>query len=190
MTDSTRAKLSARRRSFEARNLPYLGRVFGSAQLLLNDPGEAADLVADTYASAYRNWDSGRAEYLLLRDLCRIMIGFYYSDRSPATDSGEDVQPVVAGGAEFERKAAPTGPVRDASGVSAEATRSAVGNLPEDIRPAAVMYYAARFSSLEVAEIVGRQREFTRSMIRRSRKLLQESLLGGAGGGACPGISA
>ena len=190
MTGSVRVELSARRQSFEARNLPHLDRIHSNALLLLKDPRQAANLVVETYAAAYQSWDAGRAEYLLLRDLCRIMVDLFYrvfsaekqvlkSESSDAVKSNAPMQGF-----------SPAGPVEDTSGITPENARNAVGNLPEDIRPVAVMYYSARFSCLEVAEIVGRQRELTKSMIRRSRELLQDSLLGGAGGGACVGISA
>ncbi|MCP4684550.1 MAG: hypothetical protein GY867_03780 [bacterium] len=174
---------SERRLGFETRNLPYLGDVYSSALLLTSSPQDAADLVVGTFAAAYRTWDSLRAEDLLLKDLYRAMIDLYYRDLTApkalfcgALSGGKDN--ARRGGAEKNRQM---------SGISPDEIRNALGNLPEEIRPAAVMYFLARFSCEEVAEIVGRQRGLTKSMIRRSRKLLRESLLGGAGGGVCLG---
>ncbi len=179
--------MSARRQGFEARNLPYLNRVYNSAFLLVQDPQKATELAVGTYATVYRTWDAHRDDASLLKDLCRAMIGIYYKGLSERSRSPEKEFSGGAGNEPPGREAPPVGPVKEASGITLDEIRRALRNLPEDIRPTAVIHYLAKFSYSEVAEIVGRQQELTRSMICRSRKLLQESLLGGAGGGACLG---
>lgn len=164
--------MSESRKYFEASHLPHLGRLSGSALMLFRDPRLAADLVVRAYGVAYRNWRRKRSVSTVSKNLFRALTDSYYrhlSTRDATSSTG-------GGGRAIERSGAAT--LRDD-------LKTAVRNLPEDIRPAAVLYYAARFTSREVAEILGKQRELTTSMIRRSRELLTESLPGGVGGGAC-----
>jgi len=149
-----------------------------------------AELVISSYAVVYRIWNNNRDETSLLKELCRALIDIYYEGFPVPSRSFEEL---LSGGFETAwPRGGTTGLdlVKKVSGISLDEIRNALGGLPEEIRPAAVMYYLTKFSCSEVAEIAGRQQEFTKSMIRRSHKLLKESLLGGAGGAVCLGTSA
>ena len=175
-----------RRESFEAEALPNLDAVYRFALRLTGSPGEAEDLVQETFLRAYRAWDQytpGTKAKSWLFTICRnaylrqrerdmrrdeLVSEGARSESDPASAAFET--PVFAGRADYD----PEGDFfRD---LVDDSIIDAIDELPADFREAVVLSDLQGLSYQEVADVLGVPLGTVKSRLFRGRRLLQEKL--------------
>ncbi|HSH46707.1 MAG TPA: sigma-70 family RNA polymerase sigma factor [Longimicrobiales bacterium] len=175
-----------RRESFEAEALPHLDAVYRFALRLTGSPGEAEDLVQETYLRAFRAWDQytpGTRARSWLFTICR---NAFLRERerdirrdelvaeAAHVDSGGavagDERPLFAGGADYD----PEGDYF--RGIVDDRVLAAIDGLPVDFREAVVLSDLQGLSYQEIADVVGVPVGTVKSRLFRGRKILQRQL--------------
>lgn len=179
-----------RRASFEAEALPHLDAVYRFALRLAGSPGEAEDLVQETFLRAYRAWDQytpGTRAKSWLFTICRnaflrererdvrrdeLVAEAAHEEAgasAPAGGAGGEM-PLFAGGADYD----PEGDYF--RGIVDDRVLAAIDGLPVDFREAVVLSDLQGLSYQEIADVVGVPIGTVKSRLFRGRKVLKEQL--------------
>jgi RNA polymerase sigma-70 factor (ECF subfamily) len=171
-----------RRADFEATVLPLMGSLYRAALRLTRNPGDAEDLVQDTYLRAFRFFDRYEPGTNLKAWLFKILTNTFvngYRKKSrerdalgvPESDAALDY-PATA-----EAWGHLPGPedIFFQKSLSDEVKR-AIDALPLDFRMAVVLRDLEEFSYQEIAEILDCPMGTVMSRLYRGRRLLQKRL--------------
>ncbi|MEX1162333.1 MAG: sigma-70 family RNA polymerase sigma factor [Nitriliruptor sp.] len=171
-----------RRERFEAEVLPHLDRLYGAAMRYTRDPHDAADLVQESVAKAYRSFHQYRPGTNLRAWLYRVLHTTYLSmyrkqQRRPQEDLKDQIDDFSfydeisrSGGRSAERE------VLDA--VTDDEVKQALADLPETFRFAVYLADVEGFAYKEIAEIMDTPVGTVMSRLHRGRKALQKALAG------------
>jgi RNA polymerase sigma-70 factor (ECF subfamily) len=177
--------LTDARAEFKEKALPLLDELYGVALRMARNPQSAEDLVAETYARAWKNLDRFQAGTNLRAWLYRIMTNAFINEfrkkrREPekvsmdAYDRVDDFH--------FFHKIAPAAsrapdPVKDVvARLTNEDFQKALEGLPEEYRAAVLLYDLQGLSYDETAQALEVPVGTVRSRLARGRRRLQESL--------------
>ncbi|MEX1177379.1 MAG: sigma-70 family RNA polymerase sigma factor [Nitriliruptor sp.] len=171
-----------RSRRFEAEVLPHLDRLYGAAMRYTRDPHDAADLVQESIAKAYRSFHQYRPGTNLKAWLYRVLHTTYLSmyrkqQRRPQEDLQDQLDDFSfydeiarAGGRSAERE------VLDS--FTDDEVKQALADLPESFRVAVYLADVEGFAYKEIAEIMDTPVGTVMSRLHRGRKALQKALAG------------
>jgi RNA polymerase sigma-70 factor, ECF subfamily len=169
-----------RRDRFQGEALPYLDRLFSAALRYTRDPDDAADLVQETMAKAYRSFHQYRPGTNLRAWLYRVLHTTYVSlyrkaQRRPQESLQEEIDDFSfydeinrSGGRSVEREVLES--------ISADEVKQALADLPETFRLAVYLADVEGFSYKEIAEIMDTPVGTVMSRLHRGRKALQKAL--------------
>jgi RNA polymerase sigma-70 factor (ECF subfamily) len=167
---------------FERDALPHLDALYGAALRLTRSPGEAEDLVQETYLKAFASFhqytDGTNLRAWLYRILNNTFINSYRKkQREPQQADTDEVEDWQMARAEAHTSAG----LRSAEAEALDrlpdtAVVDALASLPEDFRMA--VYYAdvEGFAYKEIAEIMGTPVGTVMSRLHRGRKMLRTQL--------------
>jgi len=176
----------ARERSFEAEALPHLDAVYRFALRLTGSPGEAEDLVQETFLRAFHAWDQytpgTRAKSWLFticrnaylrereRDARRDEIVARAASEEPAGDVPVGESPVFAGRPDYDPEGDFFRNLVDAR------IFEAIDALPAEFREAVVLSDLEGLTYQEMSDVIGVPLGTVKSRLFRGRKALQATL--------------
>ncbi|MBK6881075.1 MAG: sigma-70 family RNA polymerase sigma factor [Elusimicrobia bacterium] len=173
------------RAEFKEKALPLLDELYGVALRMARNPQSAEDLVAETYARAWKNLDRFQAGTNIRAWLYRIMTNAFINEfrkkrREPekvsmdAYDRVDDFHFFHKIASEASR--APD-PVKDVvARLTNEDFQKALDALPEEYRAAVLLYDLQGLSYDETAQALEVPVGTVRSRLARGRRRMQESL--------------
>jgi RNA polymerase sigma-70 factor (ECF subfamily) len=173
-----------RRRSFEKQMLPHLDALYRSALGMTKNPGDAEDLVQDTFLRAFQFFDQFQGGTNARAWLFRIMTNLYINayrrrTREPERVSYDDLEDFYL----FNRLSDAHGPGSGTTPeqevvtrIEVDAIREAVNQLPDEYRDTVVLADLNDFSYLEIAEMLQIPIGTVRSRLSRGRRLVQKAL--------------
>jgi RNA polymerase sigma-70 factor, ECF subfamily len=171
-----------RRVRFEAEVLPHLDRLYGAAMRYTRDPHDAADLVQESVAKAYRSFHQYRPGTNLRAWLYRVLHTTYLSmyrkqQRRPQENLQDEIDDFSfydevnrTGGRSAEREVLES--------FTDDEVREALADLPEAFRLAVYLADVEGFAYKEIAEIMDTPVGTVMSRLHRGRKALQKALAG------------
>jgi RNA polymerase sigma-70 factor, ECF subfamily len=171
-----------RRVRFEAEVLPHLDRLYGAAMRYTRDPHDAADLVQESVAKAYRSFHQYRPGTNLRAWLYRVLHTTYLSmyrkqQRRPQENLQDEIDDFSfydevnrAGGRSAEREVLES--------FTDDEVKQALADLPEAFRVAVYLADVEGFAYKEIAEIMDTPVGTVMSRLHRGRKALQKALVG------------
>ena len=171
-----------RRARFESEVLPYLDRLYGAALRYTRDPHDAADLVQESVAKAYRSFHQYRPGTNLRAWLYRVLHTTYLSmyrkqQRRPQENLQDEIDDFSfydevnrAGGRSAEREVLES--------FTDDEVKQALADLPEPFRVAVYLADVEGFAYKEIAEIMDTPVGTVMSRLHRGRKALQKALAG------------
>jgi RNA polymerase sigma-70 factor (ECF subfamily) len=171
-----------RRVRFEAEVLPYLDRLYGAAMRYTRDPHDAADLVQESIAKAYRSFHQYRPGTNLRAWLYRVLHTTYLSmyrkqQRRPQENLQDEIDEFSlydevnrGGGRSAEREVLES--------FTDDEVREALAELPETFRLAVYLADVEGFAYKEIAEIMDTPVGTVMSRLHRGRKALHKALAG------------
>lgn len=178
--------IPAKAESFEAEAIPHLDAVYRFALRLTGSPGEAEDLVQETFLRAFRAWEQytpgTRAKSWLFticrnaylrqreRDVRRDELVAEAARALPGFDAPGREAPVFAGRADYD----PEGDFFRA--LVDDRILRAIDALPEEFREAVALSDLQGLSYQEIADVLEVPLGTVKSRLFRGRKLLQEKL--------------
>lgn len=173
------------RESFQEEALPHLDAVYRFALRLTGSPGEAEDLVQETYLRAYRAWDQytpgTKAKSWLFticrnaflrsreRDARRRELVAEAAREEPDRDTAGEL-PLFAGHSDYDPEGDFFRSLVD------DRVLDAIDALPDDFREAVVLSDLQGLTYGEVAEILQVPLGTVKSRLFRGRRLLQKRL--------------
>ena len=150
--------------------------MYQAARNLASQPADAEDLVHDTYVRAFAAFERARIETEAdcRAWLSRIMLNIFRDQcrrrrRTPEVQTGEIVVPVAE-----EPGADPADRIQ--SRLFVAAVRRAINELPPEVKPVVVLFFAHQMSYKEIAVAVDCPVGTVMSRLYRGRRLLRESL--------------
>jgi RNA polymerase sigma-70 factor (ECF subfamily) len=171
--------------TFRQEALPHLDAVYRFALRLTGSPGEAEDLVQDTFLRALRAWDQytpgTKAKSWLFticrnaflrgreRDTRRDQLVSEAAHASPDSSAGREM-PLFAGNADYDPEGDFFRSLVD------DRILEAIDALPDDFREAVVLSDLQGLTYQEVAEILQVPLGTVKSRLFRGRRLLQQRL--------------
>lgn len=175
-----------RERSFAAEALPHLDAVYRFALRLTGSPGEAEDLVQETFLRAFRAWDQytpgTRAKSWLFticrnaylrereRDARRDEIVARAAHGRPGSDLPVNEAPLFAGRPDYDPEGDFFRNLVDAR------IFEAIDALPAEFREAVVLSDLEGLSYQEMSNVIGVPLGTVKSRLFRGRKALQSTL--------------
>ena len=186
-SDESRPKLSAQKiaeltERFERDALPLLDVIYAGALRMTKNPADAEDLVQETFAKAYRAFNSFEEGTNLKAWLFRILTNTFINQyrknqRGPAIDPTEQIEDWQMARAERHT----SGGLKSAEAEALEnlpndIISGALNSIPEEFRNAVYMADVDGFSYKEIAEIMDTPVGTVMSRLHRGRKLLRELL--------------
>jgi RNA polymerase sigma-70 factor, ECF subfamily len=175
-----------RARSFEEEALPHLDAVYRFALRLTGSPGEAEDLVQETYLRAYRAWDQytpgtrakswlftiGRNAYLRERERDARREELVAQAAREANTGGADLgeTPLFAGRPDYD----PEGDFF--RNLVDDRIFQAIDALPEEFREVVVLSDLEGLNYQEIADVVDAPLGTVKSRLFRGRRALQKTL--------------
>ena len=175
---------------FEEATLPLAPTVYAAAVALTNDPAEAEDLVVRTYALAYRNRRTARAEDL--RQWMLLKLTRSYNSHLPSGHSGSIEVAVRQAGFPSD------GPGQDLFGGDIRAStraleaascadvRAALQSLPTGLRLVLWLANGEGLSHRDIAAIIGVTEEMAGSATHLARSVFCRRLFPRLGGTRSP----
>lgn len=169
-----------RRERFEREVLPHLDRLYSAAMRYTRDPDDAADLVQESVAKAYRSFHQYRPGTNLRAWLYRVLHTTYLSmyrkaQRRPQEDLKDEFEDfsfydevAASGGRSAERIVL--------EGLTDEEVKAALADLPETFRLAVYLADVEGFAYKEIAEIMDTPVGTVMSRLHRGRKALHHAL--------------
>jgi RNA polymerase sigma-70 factor (ECF subfamily) len=177
-----RIAASARDRvHFEEEALALADQVYRVARRLVGSREEAEDLVQETYARAFRSWQSFTPGTNLSAWLLRILTNLN-TDRGRRLQRTPDMQPLEEGDYYLANKMAESAgeQILDQDNVverlSQDAIVDALSSLPHDFRDVVVLVDLGDFSYADAAQILDVPIGTVMSRLHRGRRLLKQRL--------------
>lgn len=149
----------------------YSKRMYNIGYRIVNNTGEAEDVLQEAFISAFRSLDHYRGDATFGSWLKRIVVNKAINvlkrrktERLPE-DENFDVQEEIGMEEEFP--------------FSVEQVRKAIERLPDGYRSVLSLYLLEGYDHSEIAEILGISESTSKSQFNRSKKKLREILEGG-----------
>ena len=165
---------------FEEEALALADQVYRVARRLVSSREEAEDLVQDTYARAFRSWQSYTPGTNLRAWLLLILTNLNI-DRGRRIQRGPDMQPLEAGDYYLvDRLEENGGPISEEERVDQRLSQdnivSALSNVPHDFRDVIVLVDLGDFSYQDAAQILDIPIGTVMSRLHRGRRILKKQL--------------
>jgi RNA polymerase sigma-70 factor (ECF subfamily) len=186
-TEGRRIETDARDRvRFEEEALALSDQVYRVARHLVRDPDEAADLMQETYARAFRSWRSFTPGTNLRAWLLRILTNINI-DRGRRQQRAPDTQPLEEGDYFLYNKLEETGDgASDADRVverlSQDDVVAALSAVPHDFRDVLVLVDLGDFTYADAAQILDIPVGTVMSRLHRGRRILKKAMADAAVG--------
>jgi RNA polymerase sigma-70 factor (ECF subfamily) len=172
---------------FEEEALALADQVYRVARRLVRSREEAEDLVQDTYARAFRSWQSYTPGTNLRAWLLRILTNLNI-DRGRRQQRAPDVTPIEEGDYYLANKLVEAGGGDDQAldqervveRLSQNSIVEALAELPHDFRDVVVLVDIGEFSYADAAQILDIPIGTVMSRLHRGRRLLKQKLAEGA----------
>jgi len=168
---------------FEEEALALADQVYRVARRLVRSREEAEDLVQETYARAFRSWQSYTPGTNLRAWLLRILTNLNI-DRGRRQQRAPDTTPLEEGDYYLANKLADSGEELDQERVverlSQDSIVTALSELPHDFRDVVVLVDLGEFSYADAAQILDIPIGTVMSRLHRGRRLLKQKLAEGA----------
>lgn len=182
--DPTHRASADRRRSFEIQMLPHIDALYRTALSMTKNPGDADDLVQDTYVRAYQFFDQFQGGTNARAWLFRIMTNLYINryrrrQREPERVSYDEMEDFFLYNRLADAQSASAGTSPEAEvvrKVQTEAIREAIEHLPEEYRTTVVLADLNEFSYQEISDMLQIPIGTVRSRLSRGRRLVQKAL--------------
>ena len=180
-TEGRRIATDARDRvRFEEEALALSDQVYRVARHLTRDPDEAADLVQETYARAFRSWRSFTPGTNLRAWLLRILTNINI-DRGRRQQRSPDIQPLEEGDYFLynrleETNEGPTDEERVVERLSQDDVVAALSAVPHDFRDVVVLVDIGDFTYQDAAQILDIPVGTVMSRLHRGRRILKKNL--------------
>ena len=180
-TEGRRIATDARDRvRFEEEALALSDQVYRVARHLVRDPEEAADLVQETYARAFRSWRSFTPGTNLRAWLLRILTNINI-DRGRRQQRSPDMQPLEEGDYFLynrleETSDGPTDEERVVERLSQDDVVAALSAVPHDFRDVLVLVDIGDFTYADAAQILDIPVGTVMSRLHRGRRILKQSM--------------
>ena len=166
---------------FEEDALELADQVYRVARRLVGSREEAEDLVQDTYARAFRSWQSFTPGTNLRAWLLRILTNLNI-DRGRRQQRAPELTPIEEGDYYLANKMAETSgeqaldQERVVERLSQDSIVDALSDLPHDFRDVVVLVDIGEFSYADAAQILDIPIGTVMSRLHRGRRLLKQSL--------------
>jgi len=180
-TEGRRIATDARDRvRFEEEALALSDQVYRVARHLVRDPDEAADLMQETYARAFRSWRSFTPGTNLRAWLLRILTNLNI-DRGRRQQRAPDTQPLEEGDYFLYNRLEETGDgTTDADRVverlSQDDVVSGLAAVPHDFRDVVVLVDLGDFTYADAAQILDIPVGTVMSRLHRGRRILKQAM--------------
>jgi RNA polymerase sigma-70 factor (ECF subfamily) len=181
-SDGRRAAAEARDRvRFEEEALALADQVYRVARRMVKTREEAEDLVQDTYARAFRSWQSYTPGTNLRAWLLRILTNLNL-DRGRRIQRRPDETPLDEGDYYLANRLAATAGEQlleqdqVVERLSQDSIVNALSSLPHDFRDVVVLVDIGEFSYADAAQILDVPIGTVMSRLHRGRKLLRQTL--------------
>jgi RNA polymerase sigma-70 factor (ECF subfamily) len=180
-TEGRRIATDARDRvRFEEEALALSDQVYRVARHLVRDPEEAADLMQETYARAFRSWRSFTPGTNLRAWLLRILTNINI-DRGRRQQRSPDVQPLEEGDYFLynkleETSEGPTDEERVVERLSQDDVVAALSAVPHDFRDVLVLVDIGDFTYADAAQILDIPVGTVMSRLHRGRRILKGAM--------------
>jgi RNA polymerase sigma-70 factor (ECF subfamily) len=181
-SDGRRIATTARDRvRFEEEALELADQVYRVARRLVGSREEAEDLVQDTYARAFRSWQSFTPGTNLRAWILRILTNLNI-DRGRRVQRGPDFQPLEEGDYYLANKVAAAegeqalDQERVVERLSQDGIVNALAEVPHDFRDVVVLVDIGEFSYAEAAQILDIPMGTVMSRLHRGRRILKHNL--------------
>ena len=180
-TEGRRIATDARDRvRFEEEVLALSDQVYRVARHLVRDPDEAADLMQETYARAFRSWRSFTPGTNLRAWLLRILTNINI-DRGRRQQRSPDVQPLEEGDYFLynkleETSEGPTDEERVVERLSQDDVVAALSAVPHDFRDVLVLVDIGDFTYADAAQILDIPVGTVMSRLHRGRRILKGAM--------------
>ncbi len=184
MSESTTESPPGGRESFETLMLPHLDALYRTALGMTKNPGDAEDLVQDTFLRAYQFYGQFQggtnARAWLFKILTNLYINSYRrKNREPERVSYDEMEDFfLYNRLAYAQSAGAGGSPEDevVQKVQMEAIRDAIEKLPDEYRDTVVLADLNDFSYQEIGDILGIPIGTVRSRLSRGRRLVQKAL--------------
>jgi RNA polymerase sigma-70 factor (ECF subfamily) len=169
---------------FEEEALALADQVYRVARRLVRSREEAEDLVQETYARAFRSWQSYTPGTNLRAWLLRILTNLNI-DRGRRQQRAPDMAPLEEGDYYLANKLAESAgeqaldQERVVERLSQDSIVVALSDLPHDFRDVVVLVDIGEFSYADAAQILDIPIGTVMSRLHRGRRLLKQSLAEG-----------
>ena len=165
---------------FEEDALALSDQVYRVARHLVRDPGEADDLMQETYARAFRSWRSFTPGTNLRAWLLRILTNINI-DRGRKQQRSPDVQPLEEGDYFLynrleETSDGPTDEERVVERLSQDDVVAALSAVPHDFRDVLVLVDIGDFTYADAAQILDIPVGTVMSRLHRGRRILKKAM--------------
>ena len=180
-TEGRRLATDARDRvRFEEEALALSDQVYRVARHLVRDPGEAEDLMQETYARAFRSWRSYTPGTNLRAWLLRILTNINI-DRGRRQQRSPDFQPLEEGDYFLynrleETSEGPTDEERVVERLSQDDVVAALSAVPHDFRDVLVLVDIGDFTYADAAQILDIPVGTVMSRLHRGRRILKQAM--------------
>lgn len=166
---------------FERDALQYLDQLYAGALRMTRNPHDAEDLVQETYAKAYRSFDSFEEGTNLKAWLFRIMTNTFINiyrknQRGPGVDLTEQVEDWQMTGERHTPAGLRSAEAEALDLLPNKVINDAMASIPADYREAVYLADVEGFSYKEIADIMDTPVGTVMSRLHRGRKLLRERL--------------
>jgi RNA polymerase sigma-70 factor (ECF subfamily) len=164
---------------FEEEALDLADQVYRVARRLVSSREEAEDLVQETYARAFRSWQSFQPGTNLRAWLFRILTNLNI-DRGRRLQRAPDMQPLEEGDYflynKLEETGEPPAEERVDDRLSQDDAVAALSAVPHDFRDVIVLVDIGDFSYADVAQILDIPIGTVMSRLHRGRRILKREL--------------
>lgn len=180
MTDG-QPDIRQKRESFEREAVPHMDALYRTALRMTKNPGDAEDLVQETFVKAFRFWDrfeqGTNSRAWLFKIMTNIFINDYRSkSRSPVSVNMDDIDDNFLFGQLAASEPSENPEQQLFAKIFDDDVKKAIEELPEDFRLVVILSFLEGFSYQEIAEITDLQLGTVKSRLHRGRKLLQKKL--------------
>jgi RNA polymerase sigma-70 factor (ECF subfamily) len=166
---------------FEKDAVPLMAGLYSAALRMTRNPGDAEDLVQETYLRAYRGFASFEEGTNLKAWMYRILTNTFINtyrkkQREPQMVSGDDVEDWYLYDKLGESAVEASAETKVIESLPQEEVKAALESLPEGFRLAVWLVDVEGFSYKEAAEILDVPIGTVMSRLHRGRKALEKAL--------------